>query len=75
VLNATFRVSKMKQMLAKQLPDLSNEQDIDKIDFQDFKYVVGDTVTLISRKAEEGHQWRVNAVLDEMISLQLLELD
>lgn len=65
----------MQELLSRAAPDISDEPDIDRIDLQDFKFVPGDTVTVLDRKRDESEQWRVVTVLDEMISLQCLEPD
>ena len=65
----------MQELASQAVPDLSAEPDIDKIDLQDFKFVPGDVVTVLDRKRDESEQWRVVAVLDELISLQSLDPD
>ena len=40
---------------------------------QDYKFVPGDIITMYHRKRDEGEQWRVVTVLDELISIQNLE--
>jgi hypothetical protein len=65
----------MQELLSQAVPDLSAEPDTDKIDLQDFKFVAGDVVTVLDRKRDESEQWRVVAVLDELISLQSLDPD
>jgi hypothetical protein len=57
-------------MLQGKVSDTSHEPDTDKIDLQDFKFVPGDIVTIYERKREEVEQYKVQTVLDEMISLQ-----
>lgn len=72
-ITAAYRLKRMQELIAKQLPDLSQEPDIDRMDLQDFKFIPGDTVYLYSRKLDEATQWKVLAVMDELISLQCTE--
>ena len=55
------------------MPDLSHEPDLDAVDLQDYKFVTGDIITLYHRKRDDGEQWRVGTVLDEILGLQSLE--
>ena len=73
--NFSYRARKIKELMGQRTPDLTEEPDIDRIDLQDFKFVPGDLITLVSRKLEEGTQWRVIAVLDELISITCVEPD
>lgn len=74
-LDAAYRVRRVQELANQTVSDLSAEPDIDKIDLQDFKFVPGDVVTVLDRKRDESEQWRVVAVLDELISLQSLDPD
>lgn len=74
-MDAAYRVRRMQELVSQAVPDLSAEPDTDKIDLQDFKFVPGDVVTVLDRKRDESEQWRVVAVLDELISLQSLDPD
>lgn len=68
-----YRIQRLNDLVKKTLPDLRNEPDIDKLDMQDYKFVPGDILTMFNRKRDEGEQWRVVTVLDELISIQNLE--
>lgn len=74
-INTAYRFRKLKEMIHQKVKDLSNEPDTDKLDYQDFKFVQGDIVTVIDRKSTDtiykGNQWRVSVVLDEMVNLTL----
>jgi len=74
-LSAAYRLRKMQELRSRSVADISGEPDPDRIDLQDFKFVPGDIVTVLDRKRDEAEQWRVVAVLDEMISLQSVAPD
>lgn len=67
--NSTYRLRKMQELKLKQVPDLSAELDLDRMDFQDFKFEVGDVVTIYNRKLDSASTWRVVQVLDEMLNI------
>jgi len=62
-------------MLGRSAIDTHNEPDPDRMDLQDFKFNPGDVVCLYERKRDEAEQWRVQTVLDEMLSLSPLHGD
>lgn len=68
-----YRIRRLNDLVQKTLPDLRGEPDVDKLDMQDYKFVPGDILTMYHRKRDEGEQWRVVTVLDELISIQNLE--
>ena len=76
-INTAYRFRKLKEMLHQKVKDLSNEPDTDILDYQDFKFIQGDVVTIIDRKSTDsnykGTQWRVQVVLDEMLNLSLID--
>jgi len=74
-LSAAFRAKKMKDLIQKNIPDTSNEPNLDSIDLQDFKFVPGDKVSLYHRKRDTCDNWMVATVLDEMLCLHSLVLD
>lgn len=49
---ASYRNSRLKQMLDNQVPDLSGEIDIDFIDLQDYKFRYGEQIDVLRRKTE-----------------------
>ena len=49
--------------------------DLEKQDFQDYKFLVKDVIMLYDRSREEATKWQVTVVLDEMVSLTCLETD
>lgn len=55
--------------------DTKNEPDLDRLDMQDFKFLLGDSVSIYDRKRDDADQYRVITVLDEMISLESFDLD
>lgn len=69
-LTAAYRVRKLQDILSKTIEDTSGEPDVDGMDLQDYKFLPGDIVTLLSRKRDEAEQWKVVSVLDELLSLQ-----
>lgn len=71
-LAAAYRVRCLQEMLSRQVADTRDEPDPDRIDLQDFKFYIGDEVTLYHREREEGEQYRVIDVLDEMLSLRCI---
>jgi hypothetical protein len=62
-------------MVNKSITDTKNEPDLDRLDFQDFKFLIGDSVSLFDRKRDDADQYRVITVLDEMVSLESFDLD
>ena len=71
-LASAYRVRCLQEMLSRQVPDTRDEPDPDRIDLQDFKFYVDDEVTLYHREREEGEQYKVIDVLDEMLSLRCI---
>jgi hypothetical protein len=74
-MNAAYRLRKLQEMAQKQVTDTKNEPDLDRLDMQDFKFLLGDAVSLYDRKRDDADQYRVITVLDEMVSLESCELD
>lgn len=73
--NAAYRVRKLQEMVNKQVTDTKNEPDLDRLDMQDFKFLIGDSVSIYDRKRDDVDQYRVITVLDEMISLESFDYD
>ena len=71
--NLAFRIRRLNELVQKNVPDLRKEPDTDKLDMQDYKFVPGDILTMFHRKRDEGEQYRVVTVLDELISIQIIE--
>lgn len=72
---AAYRVRKLQELVAKQVTDTKNEPDLDRLDMQDFKFLLGDSVSIYDRKRDDADQYRVITVLDEMVSLESFDLD
>lgn len=73
-INSGYRFKKLKEIVSGKIKDLSNEPDIDKLDYQDFKFIPGDLITLQGRKQIEDNwrvdaPWKVTIVLDELIQI------
>lgn len=54
VASATYRTTRLMDLINKTMPDLSHEVDLDAIDMQDYKFNTNDIVTLLHRKRDEG---------------------
>jgi hypothetical protein len=53
-MNTAYRYRKIKEIHNKKVKDLSNEPDTDKLDYLDFKFNSGDTITIQDRKSADG---------------------
>mmetsp|Transcript_4486 Transcript_4486/g.6721 ORF Transcript_4486/g.6721 Transcript_4486/m.6721 type:complete len:94 (-) Transcript_4486:198-479(-) len=62
-------------MLSGKIKDENKDPDLDKLDYQDFKYVLGDTIVHLDRTTDEASQGIVIVVLDEMIQYQVQNND
>jgi hypothetical protein len=74
-INAAYRVRRLQELANKQVTDTRNEPDLDRLDMQDFKFLIGDAVSIYDRKREDADQYRVITVLDEMVSLESFDCD
>ena len=74
-INYDVMLSMVRDLFQQNAVDLSHEMDLDRVDFQDFKFVKGDTVTMFNRKSDSCGVWRVNNVLDEMIFIESFQRD
>jgi len=80
-INSAYRMRKLKEIVNKQVKDLSNEPNVDALDYQDFKFIPNDKLNIITKKESfnmtplTNINYRVITALDELIYIRMSDSD